>query len=61
MKVILEEIKTTGDLADALSKLPRNTKISPFGSTICRLIYDENNKRAYIDEDFSWSDEDDFK
>lgn len=61
MKVILEEIKTTGDLADALYKLPKNTKIYPFGSTVCKLVYDETNKMAYIDEDFSWSDEDDFK
>lgn len=58
MKVILTEINNTGDLAKALSELPPDTKLSPFGSAMCKLLYDEEDGRAYIDEDFSFLDDD---
>ena len=59
MELLLKKIKTTGELADALAKLPRDTVIEPFGDPDCQLWYDEDKKRAYIDnEDEFISDED---
>lgn len=57
MKVVLEEICTTGDLAEALLTLPKSTSISPFGSENCKLVYDEKEHCAYIDEDCSFLEE----
>ena len=56
-RVILENIDYTGDLAKALSELPPDTPLNPFGSTDCKLVYDDKAKIAYIDEDFSFAEE----
>lgn len=56
-RVILENIENTGELARALSELPCDTPLSPFGSSNCKLVYDDNKKVAYIDEDFSFAEE----
>lgn len=59
IQVLLKNITTTGQLAKALSQLPPDTVINPFGAEGCKLIYKPSEERAYIDEDFSWlSDED---
>lgn len=60
MKIILNEISNTGDLAKALSELPSDTVLYPFGSMMCKLVYDEESKQAYIDEDLSFMDDDDY-
>jgi len=57
MQVLLKNISTVGELAKALNRLPPETAISPFGSESCKLVYSPEEQRAYIDEDFSWSDE----
>lgn len=59
VKIIMNEINNTGDLAKALSELPSDTVLYPFGSMMCKLVYDEENKQAYIDEDLSFMDDDD--
>jgi len=59
MKVITRDISTVGQLKDALSTLPSETILFPFGSSVAHLVYDEENKQAYIDENFDWIDNDD--
>jgi hypothetical protein len=59
MNIILKNISNVGELTEALSKLPPETGISPFGSENCKLVYDEENKVAYIDEDFGFLEEED--
>lgn len=49
MKVLLQNINNTGDIIDALIKLPRDTQITPFGDENTTLVYDEKNKRLYMD------------
>lgn len=49
MKIILENISNVGDLVEALSTIPKETKIHPFGEIGSVLAYDEKEKRAYID------------
>ena len=51
MKVLLQNINNTGDIIDALIKLPRDTQITPFGDENTTLVYDEKNKRLYMDND----------
>jgi hypothetical protein len=58
LKLIVDNISTVEDLYNGLAKLPMNTGLSPFGSSDCQLIYDEENKVAYIDEEFSYLGED---
>lgn len=50
IKVVLNDIQNVGDLIDALSKLPKDTQITPFGSPNTVLAYDADNKVAYLDE-----------
>lgn len=54
-RVLLENVSNVGDLVEALSKLPPETNISPFGSGECMLVYDEEEGNSYIDENFSWA------
>lgn len=56
MKVITKNINTVGQLMKALSKLPSDAVLNPFGSECAHLVFDEKNNQAYIDEDFSWAD-----
>ena len=59
IQLLVKNIKTTGQLAKALSQLPPDTELFPFGSESCLLIYKKSTETAYIDEDFSFlSDED---
>ena len=51
--LLTDNISTTGQLVAALSKLPPDTAIAPFGSPDSKLIYREYEGRAYLDEDFS--------
>ena len=58
MKVITKNISTVGQLKEALSSLPSDAKLFPFGSAVAHLVYDEANEQAYIDESFDWIDND---
>lgn len=58
MKLITKNISTVGQLAKALSQLPPDTTIQPFGSEDAALVYDKESEIAYIDEDFSWAEDD---
>lgn len=60
-KVLVKRISTVGQLVKALSQLPNDTLISPFGSETAKLVYKESENRVYIDEDFSDFDEDDLE
>ena len=51
MEILLQNINNVGELADALSKLPRDTQITPFGDENTTLVYDKENKRLYMDND----------
>lgn len=53
MKVITKNISTVGQLMKALSKLPSDALLNPFGSECAHLVFDEKKNQAYIDEDFS--------
>ena len=57
MKVLTKNISTVGQLVRALSQLPADIVLYPFGSESAHLVYDEKNEQAYIDEDFSWADD----
>ena len=57
LKLITDNISTVKDLYNGLAKLPMNTGLSPFGSSDCQLIYDEENKVAYIDDNFDFLEE----
>ena len=59
MKLIAHSSKigTVGELAEALNKIPKDTPISPLGA-LSHLVYDEKNNLAYLDEDFSWIEDD---
>ena len=61
VKLLLKNISTTGQLAKALSQLPPDTVIYPFGSDSCRLIYKESEETAYLDEDFGFLSEEDYE
>lgn len=37
--------------------MPKDTPISPLGA-LSHLVYDEKNNLAYLDEDFSWIEDD---
>lgn len=56
-KILLNEISTTGELMEALNKMPPDTQLYPFGSTGAKLIYDKKHGCAYIDEDISLIDD----
>ena len=56
--ILIEQITNTGELAEALKALPSDTQINPFGSIDAKLVYDQENNIAYIDDDFSFLDED---
>ncbi len=56
--VLAEDISTAGQLAEALNKLPSNTKLFPFGSSDAKLIYDPKDNTVYLDEDFSFFEDD---
>ena len=51
MQILLQNINNVGDLVDALTKIPRNTQISPFGDENATLAYDAANNRVYLDND----------
>ena len=53
VQVLLKNVNTTGQLVKALSQLPSDTVIHPFGSEKCKLIYSPKDGQAYLDEDFS--------
>ena len=53
IETLLENISNIGELKEALNKIPDDTEIHPFGSDNCKLLYDKDNKIAYIDEDIS--------
>lgn len=57
MKVVTKNISTVGQLMKALSKLPSDAVLYPFGAECAHLVFDEKNNQAYIDEDFSWADD----
>ena len=57
IEFVEENVKhTVGDLIDALSKIPRNTTIYPFGSSSVSLAYDKDKYIAYLDET-DWIDD----
>jgi hypothetical protein len=45
------------DLRAALSSLPDDAELYPFGSGDAKLVYDDKNKIAYIDEKFDFLDD----
>lgn len=61
IQLLLKNINTTGQLAKALSQLPPETTIQPFGSEDCILIYRPSEECAYLDEDFSWLNDEDYE
>ncbi|MCR5168601.1 MAG: hypothetical protein K6C13_15520 [Oscillospiraceae bacterium] len=57
MEIILQNIETVGDIIDALSKLPRNTEITPFGDPDAMFVYDKENNRLYLDNNIFLEEE----
>ena len=57
MEYVLKDISTVGQLREALDKLPSDAPLNPFGAPNAALVYDTNKKTAYIDDDFSWAEE----
>ena len=57
MKLIIEKIGTVGQLQRALSNLPQDAILHPFGSSISRLVFNDEENIAYIDEDFEWCED----
>ena len=64
IKIVTDSLSqmTVNDLIDALSALPGDAKIDPFGEYEVALAYDDKENRAYIDsrdwiEDFVESEE----
>lgn len=57
LNILIEQITNVGELADELKKLPPDTPINPFGSPNATLAYDKEKNVAYIDEDFSFLNE----
>jgi hypothetical protein len=53
-EILKHKIETVDDLIDGFNKLPKYTKISPFGSSDCKLIYDKEEKKVYLDENFDF-------
>lgn len=49
MEIIVERIRTVGDLIDGLSKLPRTTTLIPTGDNSMQLAYDPIYNMAYLD------------
>lgn len=49
MELIAENFTTVGELIDALSKLPADTSLTPFGDEDAALVYDKDEKVAYLD------------
>ena len=56
-KIVLDKITNVKDLRLALSSLPGDAKLYPFGSADTKLVYDGKNKTAYIDENFDFLDD----
>lgn len=57
MKLMTKNISTVGQLQRALSQLSPDTVLNPFGSECAALVYDKKAGVAYIDEDFSWAED----
>lgn len=57
MKLITKNIQTVGQLQEALKSLPKDATLNPFGSPVTSLVYDEKTGTAYLDEDFSWTED----
>ncbi len=51
IKIVTDSLSqmTVNDLIDALSDLPGDAKIDPFGAYEVALAYDDKANRAYID------------
>ena len=60
MKLILRNINTVGALKEALAKLPADASLTPFGDSNALLVYDRENKTAYIDSAEFFDEEFDF-
>lgn len=58
VKLLGYGFSTVGELQKALSKLPANTPLDPFGSTESMLYYVSGDKRAYLDEAYDWLSDD---
>lgn len=54
-----QNFETVGELMEALSKLPPETPLNPFGSSNALLFYIKKDKRAYLDEDYDWIEDED--
>ncbi len=61
IKLLAKNISTVGQLAKALSQLPPDTALYPFGSEMTSLIYKPGEEMAYIDDDFCYLSEEDAK
>lgn len=53
VQLLCKRVTTVGELVKALSQLPSDASISPFGSESCKLVYKEKENRAYLDEDLT--------
>ena len=51
VQIISGGFTTVGELIDALSQLPRNTFLTPFGDQTAVLAYDAANNSAYLDSE----------
>lgn len=56
-----KNFETVGQLTEALSKLNPDTPLNPFGSSSAVLFYSKTDDRAYLDEDYSWLNENDYE
>ena len=54
VKVLGQDFETVGELIEALSQLPANTPLNPFGSSNAILFYITKDHRAYLDENYDW-------
>ena len=50
IKIVMKNIRTVGDLREALNNLPDDYKLLPFGSSTSCIAVDKSNKIVYLDE-----------
>jgi hypothetical protein len=58
--LLTDKVTTVGDLKEALKDIPDDAVMHPFGSMNCKVVYSKDNNTAYLDEDISFLDEDNF-
>lgn len=58
IKVLAKNITSVGQLRRALDLIPSDTELYPFGSDKTKLIYKPDEEKAFLDETFTFLNED---